>query len=98
MTLRRVNPKRDTSEPLVVDYLRARGALVIRLSARALPDLLVGWCGRWLLLECKTGKAALNKGQAGFFEQARLRGLPCYQVKDWEEAKEILNRTLRLAK
>src|SRR5690606_7920333 len=50
MSLHRRNAKRDASEPAIVEYLRHRGALVERISGAGIPDLLVGWCGRWILL------------------------------------------------
>lgn len=97
MSLIRPNPKRDASERLIVDYLRKRGALVIRQSGKGLPDLLIGWCGRWLLAECKTEKKGLTPGQETFFHEARRRGLPAAIIRDWQEAKALLDGYARRA-
>lgn len=97
MSLNRYAAKRDSSEPGIVEYLRIRGALVERVSGFRTPDLLVGWCGRWLLMECKTEKAKLNEGQAEFFSEAQRKGLPCYLVRSVEDVEKILNRHLRVS-
>ncbi len=97
MSIHRRNPRRDATEPELVDYLRARGALVIRLSAANVPDLLVGWCGRWLLLECKVPGAGLSPGQEEFATEARRRGLLNFVVSTVEQVKEILDAQSRLS-
>lgn len=43
----------DANHVAIVDALRAVGASVQTLSAKGVPDLLVGWRGRNLLLEVK---------------------------------------------
>jgi len=47
--------KIDANQPAIVEALRKAGASVEVLSAvgRGVPDLLVGWMGRNLLMECK---------------------------------------------
>jgi hypothetical protein len=58
--------RRDRIEPDVVAHLRAFGATVIQLSGCApVPDLLVGFRGRWHALEVKSGH------KAGFTEAQR---------------------------
>lgn len=98
MSLHRRNAKRDASEPAIVEYLRHRGALVERISGAGIPDLLVGWCGRWILLECKTGKGDLTPVQQDFHQSATRKGLPVYTVNSVERTDEILDRILRLAR
>lgn len=81
--------RRDSNEPLVVEALRAVGALVFRLNERDLPDLLVGYRGQWLLIEIKgaagpkggTKGRRLLPGQQAFHDQVRLRGLPVHVVR-----------------
>jgi len=80
-----------------VDYLEGRGALVVRLSAANVPDLLVGWCGRWLLLEVKTPGGTVTDGQAAFAAEARRRGLLNFVVKSIDQVKEILDAQARLS-
>ena len=52
----------DTVQPEIVKSLRQIGASVQVLSAvgNGCPDLLVGWRGRNMLLECKTDRDKLN--------------------------------------
>lgn len=45
--------RRDANENIIVAALEAVGASVQRLDIAGGPDLLVGWCGRNYLLECK---------------------------------------------
>lgn len=45
--------RRDANEGPIVDNLRAVGATVTRLDGDGVPDLLVGFRGRTLLLEVK---------------------------------------------
>jgi hypothetical protein len=54
MSLLRRNAKRDDSEPEIVEALQRAGASVQRLSGKDIPDLLIGWRGSTLLMECKT--------------------------------------------
>lgn len=96
MGLNRWDAKRDKSEAAIVDYLKIRGCFVHRLSAKDLPDLLVGWCGRWLLMEIKTGNKPLTPGQEAFQMEANRRGLPGFTVRDIEDARDILERVSRL--
>jgi hypothetical protein len=45
--------RRDACERQIVKALEAAGASVTRLDGKGLPDLLIGWRGRTILLECK---------------------------------------------
>ena len=82
--------KRDTSEPGIVEALTAAGARVWRLS---LPlDLLVGYQGRFYLLECKTGtrKRKDQPEQDETLAECRYRNLPAYVVRTPEDALQAI--------
>jgi len=68
MSIHRVNPRRDISEPQIVETLQKAGASVHRVSGKGIPDLLIGYRGKTYLAECKTGNRKLNKNQEAFFE------------------------------
>ena len=53
MTLKRYAAKRDQNEGPIVRCLRQCGALVQPLSVKGMPDLLVAYRGRVLLVEVK---------------------------------------------
>lgn len=55
--------KRDASEKLIVAALRQHGWSVEFLSLPDGPDLLIGKGGETHLVEVKTGKKPLRKGQ-----------------------------------
>ncbi len=61
----RLKAKIDSNQPAIVRYLRDRGASVTLLHrvGQGCPDLLVGWQGRNLLMECKVPKS--NGTRAG---------------------------------
>lgn len=61
MSIHRTAAKRDASEPAIVEALVRAGASVHRISARDVPDLLVGWRGRNLLMEVKTPPPPLKR-------------------------------------
>ena len=46
MTLARLDAARDENETVIVEVLRRGGASVHRISAKGVPDLLVGLVGR----------------------------------------------------
>jgi hypothetical protein len=53
MSLHRRAAKRDANEYDIVDAFRAAGCSVEFLSRRGCPDLLIGCCGRDMLVEVK---------------------------------------------
>lgn len=78
--------RRDANEPEVVQALRAAGAMVWRIEQRDLFDLLVGYRGKWHLLEVKTDHGKLEDGQAVFALMADSARLPARVVRDVNEA------------
>lgn len=80
-------PKRDATEQEIVSALRAVGATVEKLSQRNVPDLLVGWRGRNILIEVKSKSGKLTDGQHEWRE--RWRG-EIHVARSAEEALEII--------
>ena len=80
----------DKFQPEMCQYLRRRGASVHVLSSvgAGLPDLLVGWHGRNLLVELKSPKGRLTLAQRKWI--AEWRGQVAV-VKSVEELEELLN-------
>ncbi len=64
MSLHRRNPKRDANEQAIVAVLQAAGAIILRLSGKGCPDLLVSYRGRWTPLEVKVKRGRLTEAQA----------------------------------
>lgn len=88
MSLSRYAKKRDGNEAEIVRALRAAGALVFPLDRPV--DLLVGWNGRWWLLEVKRPEGAVGSGQAEFMRQAASEGLPAAIVRSAEDALQAI--------
>ena len=93
MSLHRRNAKRDRNERLLVEYLQKAGAVVHRISGPGLPDLLVGYRKRWLLLEVKSPKGKLEPAQVLFHGAAQALGLPCYVVYTVDDCAAALKGT-----
>lgn len=84
MSLARYAKKRDANEADLVTALEAAGAVVYKLDRPV--DLLVGWNGRWTLLEVKRPKGAVGDAQAAFMHLAGCKGLPAAIVRTAEDA------------
>lgn len=92
--------RRDANEKAIVDGLRAAKFHVERLSAKGLPDLLVGdWLRRrWVLLEVKNPNGrgrhagATEEAQERFFEETE--GLPRARVESLSDALMALQAVL----
>ena len=85
MSLSRRAKRRDENEPDVVQALELCGAYVVRLDTPC--DLLVGFRGRWWLLEVKDGgkppsERGLTRAQTGFRDDCQTHGLPFAVVED----------------
>ena len=85
-----MNPKRDANEKAIFDIIDQMGAQVRRLSGAGLPDLLVGWRGRYYLIEVKGDKGRMEPDQVVFHDEAKRMRLPCHVVTTPTEALEIL--------
>ena len=85
--------KRDANQSMIVDALRKSGVYVVDLAAvgDGVPDLLCGREGIWKLVEVKDGSKPpsarqLTADQIKFHAICAERGLPCFVVKDVDEA------------
>lgn len=105
MTIHRRAAKRDEGEPAIVGALRRAGAMVWHLSQKGLPDLLIGFRGRWVLMEVKAPLGPLG-GESGngqhlqpeqvrFFADAELGELPAHVVRSPEEALRVIGVELK---
>lgn len=88
MSLHRRAAKRDANERAIIDALIGAGATVQQLSAKGVPDLLVGYCGVNFLLEIKMLKGKLTKDESEWHE--RWEG-QVFVVDSVEKALAILD-------
>ena len=87
MTLKRYSAKRDGNEAPIVKVLRKCGALVQPLSLPGMPDLLIAYRGKVLLLEIKQPKGGkLTAAQ----RKAALLGWPVVTVYSIAEALALI--------
>ena len=93
MSLNRRAARRDANEPEIVEALQTAGATVQTLSAKGVPDLLVGFRGETYLFEVKIplgplGGAPqhqhLNKKQDEWHR--KWRGGTCVVVRSVDDA------------
>jgi Holliday junction resolvase len=75
--------KRDLSEAVIVDTLRACGWSVGFWSGPNYPDLVVGRHGRTYLVEVKTGSRKLKPGQADWHRD--WKGSPVVVLRNVED-------------
>lgn len=82
----RLRARVDGNHPQIVDDLRAVGASVQSLAqmGRGVPDLLVGFRARLVLLEIKDGAEKLTPDEARW--HAAWAGYPVVVVRTREEA------------
>jgi hypothetical protein len=66
--------RRDINEPQIMNTLRELGCVVYQLSAKGMPDLLVGYLKRWHLCEVKRDAEMLNPDQALWHDAAATAG------------------------
>ena len=98
MTLTRHAAKRDPNEDDIVRALVYAGCRVQRISAKGVPDLLVGTpshtghdgLGAIVLLEVKTAKGKLTDDQKVFFDV--WQGYPVYVVHSVDDALKVVGR------
>lgn len=89
--------KVDDNHGVIVRTLRGLGAYVIDCAhvGSGFPDLLVGWRGRWTLVEVKDGakspsRRRLTADQIPLHAECDRRGLPCVVVTNEIEALALL--------
>lgn len=84
----RARPRIDTTQPAIVEALRAVGASVQSLASigRGCPDLLVGYRMRWYVLECKSKGGTLTVDEGAWIMLARAEVRVVYSVEDALEA------------
>lgn len=94
--------RRDPAERAIMDALRGARAFVTQLDGDGVPDLLVGYAGRWQLFEVKApqgprgGQSAkgqhLRPSQVMFFAEATMAGCPVHIVSTPERALELIGK------
>jgi hypothetical protein len=89
MSLARWAKKRDTVETDIVAMARGLGARVWRLDRPV--DLLLMFCGRWHLAECKTGTKKLNAEQLEFYRCVQEAGGQVFLWKSVDDVARDLN-------
>lgn len=95
MGIRRQAAKRDANELEIIQALRAVGATVQQLSAKGVPDLLVGISDpdtgtpTNYLMEIKNGKGKLTKDEELWIDAWQGQVFVVYSV---EQAMEIIGR------
>lgn len=87
----------DANHRELVMLLRELGAYVIDTShvGSGFPDCVVGWRGKWTLVEFKDGakspsRRKLTVDQIPLHAECQRRGLPLRVVTDRDEALELL--------
>jgi len=82
--------RRDSNESEIIEALERAGASVVQLSIENVPDLLVGWgARRMVLMEVKTATGKLREGQQEWIN--RWNGNPVVVVRSIEEALSVLS-------
>lgn len=74
----------DANQTAIVEALRAAGCSVVILSSlgHGVPDLLCGYQGRAMVLECKVEKGRLTPDEARWWDDWRGPGMVVYSVDD----------------
>ena len=86
--LQRRAARRDQNEPIIIEALERVGAVVVQLSIRDVPDLLVGFRGVTTLLEVKSARGDLSQGQADWL--LAWKGGPARVVWNVRDALEAI--------
>lgn len=89
MSLYRRNPKRDITEPAIVQALRQAGFSVQRVSVKDGPDAWIAKGGYECPVEIKTGNAKLRPGQIEW--QANWRGAPPRVLRSLTDALAVIS-------
>ena len=89
MSIHRKAAKRDGNESAIVAILVGMGASVTRLSAKGVPDLLVGFRNQTYLAEAKSKRGTLTDEQKYFLET--WRGGEVVILRSVDDAIEWVN-------
>lgn len=89
--------KIDANHGEIVGILRGLGAYVIDCAhvGDGFPDILVGWLGKWTLVEIKDGAKRpsarkLTTHQIPLHAECERRGLPCVVIATRDQALALL--------
>ncbi len=94
---------RDKTEPGIITALEDVGCYVLQLSEPGVPDLCVGFRGRWFMLDCRGYShmaVRIGKGreaQEPFFSTCSEMDLPARIVRCPEEALEAVGYAAEVA-
>lgn len=82
--MRQYAARRDANEAEIIDALEGVGASVTQLSAKGLPDLLIGFRGETFLAETKSRRGKLTDAQKKFIED--WQGAPVLIIRSVDDA------------
>ena len=90
-------PKESVIQRQIIKHLRSMGAWVFNVHGSpyqtvGVPDLLVGYKGRFYAMEVKRPGGVLSPAQAKTIEEIRASGSVAGRVESIEEAVELLAR------
>ena len=93
-------PKESTLQRQIIDHLRSMGAWVFNVHGSpyqqaGVPDLLVGYKGRFYGMEIKRPGMSLSPIQTKIIEEIRVSGCVAGRVESIEEAEEMLEKWQR---
>ena len=89
MSIKRWAAKRDANERAILEAYERVHAEVVALPD-APCDLFVGWAGRWVGVEIKSGSGALTERQKAFRDRCQVKGLPFYVIRSVEDALQAI--------
>lgn len=88
--------KRDENEPEIIKALRAHGCVVMQLSGKGIPDLLVLRAGKKWLADVKMPGKATTEAQEELWEQAATKSrCAVFILRTPEDAAAMLNNALQ---
>ena len=61
-----------------------------RIRSGSLPDLVIWWKGRCILVELKTDTGKLNENQREFFPKLEAQGFPVHVVTSFDAFVEVM--------
>ena len=90
-------PRESVLQRQIIKHLRGMGAWVFNVHGSpyqqvGVPDLLVGYKGRFYAMEVKRPGGVLSPVQAKVIEEIRASGSVAGRVESIEEAVELIER------